>query len=376
MTSETKEGIIGSTYKTRQNVCFAGFCGEIFQKGGFHTQTVNYRTEAPELVREFLNFYETQNYSINTINEYYLDLRVFFRFMKIQKQKVDSDVPFDEIPIRDIDLDFIKSITRLDIYDYLDFMRRDREWDDRGDVGLNSTSISRKLATLRSFFKFLVVDKEVLTVNPTDGVPTPKQKKSLPHYLTLEECYRLLSAVEGRHAERDYCILILFLNCGMRVSELVGINLSDIQGDTLRLRGKGNKERVVYLNEACIQAINDYLAVRDSKNVPEKDKNALFLSQKNTRMSVDAVQDMVNKYLLKAGLDPKLYSPHKLRHTAATLMLQNGVDIRTLQEVLGHANLSTTQIYTHIDNEGLRVAAQANPLGKVKKEDKSSTKNE
>ncbi|MCD8145526.1 MAG: tyrosine recombinase XerC [Oscillospiraceae bacterium] len=327
---------------------------------------LNYRTEAPSLVREFLNFYETQNYSINTINEYYLDLRVFFRFMKIQKQMVDSEIPFDEIPIRDIDLAFIQSITRLDIYDYLDYMRRDREWDEKGDIGLAASSLSRKLATLRSFFKFLVIDKEVLTVNPTDGVPTPRLKKSLPHYLTLEECYRLLASVDGRHAERDYCILVLFLNCGMRVSELVGINLSDIQGEVLRLRGKGNKERIVYLNDACIRAINDYLVVRNAKNVAPRDKNALFLSQKASRMSVDAVQDMLNKYLLKAGLDPKLYSPHKLRHTAATLMLQNGVDIRTLQEVLGHANLSTTQIYTHIDNEGLRVAAQANPLGKLK----------
>ena len=326
-----------------------------------------YRSEAPVLLREFLSFYETQNYSMNTINEYYLDLRVFFRFMKIQKQAVSGDIPFDEIPIRDIDLDFIKTITRMDIYDYLDFLRRDREWDDGSHVGLSASSLSRKLATLRSFFRFLVVDKEVLAVNPTDGVPTPRQKKSIPHYLTLEECYRLLSAVDGRHAERDYCILVLFLNCGMRVSELVGINLSDIQGEVLRLRGKGNKERIVYLNEACIGAINDYLSVRNPKNVPAKDKNALFLSQKSARMSVDAVQSLVRKYLRKAGLDPTLYSPHKLRHTAATLMLQNGVDIRTLQEVLGHANLSTTQIYTHIDNEGLRVAAQANPLGKLQK---------
>lgn len=330
---------------------------------------LNYRLEAPALVREFLNFYETQNYSVNTIDEYYLDLRVFFRFMKIQKQKVDPEVPFEEIPIRDVDLDFIRSISRLDIYDYLDYMRRDRELDANGEVGMEATSLSRKLSTLRAFFKFLVVDKEVLTGNPTDGVPTPRLKKTLPHYLTVEECYRLLSSVGGRYAERDYCILIFFLNCGMRVSELVGINLPDIQGDTLRLRGKGNKERIVYLNEACKRALQDYLAVRNDEKVPQKDKNALFLSQKSARMSVDAVQFMLNKYLLKSGLDPKLYSPHKLRHTAATLMLQNGVDIRTLQEVLGHANLNTTQIYTHIDNEGLRTAAQANPLGKLKKED-------
>jgi site-specific recombinase XerD len=331
---------------------------------------LNYRSEAPALVREFLNFYETQNYSVNTIDEYYLDLRVFFRFMKIQKQAIiDPELPFDEIPIRDVDLHFIQSITRLDIYDYLDYMRRDRELDDQGDVGMAASSLSRKLATLRAFFKFLVVDKELLSVNPTDGIPTPRLKKALPHYLTEDEALRLLSSVEGRHAERDYCILIFFLNCGMRVSELVGINLPDIQGETLRLRGKGNKERIVYLNEACLTALREYLVVRNDEKVPTKDKNALFLTQKSTRMSVDAVQDMLNKYLQKSGLDPKLYSPHKLRHTAATLMLQNGVDIRTLQELLGHANLSTTQIYTHIDNEGLRTAALANPLSKVKKHD-------
>ncbi len=328
---------------------------------------LNYRSEAPPLVREFLNFYETQNYSMNTINEYYLDLRVFLRFIKLQRETIDPEIPFDEIPIRDIDIGFLASISRLDIYDYLDYMRRDREWNQNKESGLSASSLSRKLATLRSFFKFLVIDKELLSVNPTDGVPTPRLKKSLPHFLTLEECYRLLSAVEGRHAERDYCILVFFLNCGMRISELVGIDLPDIQGEVLRLRGKGNKERIVYLNEACLHALSDYLVVRNDKNTTKKDKNALFLSQKSSRISADAVQEMLYKNLLKAGLDPKVYSPHKLRHTAATLMLQNGVDIRTLQEVLGHANLSTTQIYTHIDNEGLRIAAKANPLGHVKK---------
>ncbi len=326
---------------------------------------LNYREEAPPLVREFLNFYQTQNYSVNTVNEYYLDLRVFFRYMKLAKKRIGNEVPFDEIPIRDIDLVFISEITRLDIYDFLDYMRRERDCPNGNGCGLEATSVSRKLATLRSFFKFLTVDKELLATNPTDGVPTPRIKKALPHYLTLDECYRLLRAVDGRHAARDYCILVLFLNCGMRISELVNINIPDIQGEVLRLRGKGNKERIVYLNPACLHAIEEYLVFRNTKSLNGKDKNALFLSQKSARISVDAVQEMLTKYLLKAGLDPSLYSPHKLRHTAATLMLQNGVDIRTLQEVLGHANLSTTQIYTHIDNEGLRVAAKANPLANV-----------
>lgn len=332
---------------------------------------INYRLEAPPILKEFLMFHEeTENHSQRTVDEYFLDLRMFFRFMKIQKQLIESDIPFDEISIRDITLDFVKSITRSDIYDFLSYLNRDREVrPDSGEVGLEASSRSRKLATLRSFYDYLVVKREYMTSNPVAGIPSPRLQKSLPRYLTEDECYRLLAAVDGRYAQRDYCILIFFLNCGMRVSELVGINLLDIQGDALRLLGKGNKERIVYLNDACLSALRDYLVVRNTNNTPDKAKNALFLSQKGGRMSVDAVQRMLNKYLLKAGLDPSLYSPHKLRHTAATLMLKTGVDVRTLQELLGHANLNTTQIYTHIDNEGLRVAAEANPLSKLKKED-------
>ena len=189
---------------------------------------------------------------------------------------------------------------------------------------------------------------------------SPKIPKTLPRYLTLEESQQLLLAVDGKNKARDYCIICLFLNCGLRISEIVGLNLSDIRPDHLRIMGKGSKERTVYLNDACVEAINDYILVRS--NIAAIDKNAFFLSTRRTRMSTDAVHAMVKKTLKKAGLDAEKYSSHKLRHTAATLMLSSGVDVRTLQEVLGHENLNTTQIYTHVDNSGLRIAAASNPL--------------
>lgn len=193
---------------------------------------------------------------------------------------------------------------------------------------------------------------------------SPKLKKTLPKYLTLDESLELLNSVDGANSERDYCILTLFLNCGLRISELIGLNLNDIQDDALRVLGKGNKVRIVYLNDACKDALEQYLAVR--RPIGGKDQNALFLSARDQRISRSNVHALVKKRLSQAGLDSAQYSSHKLRHTAATLMLQNGVDVKAVQEVLGHEHLNTTEIYTHIDNEALRVAARANPLGKVK----------
>ena len=201
---------------------------------------------------------------------------------------------------------------------------------------------------------------KLLDENPVQDLDSPKIPKTLPRYLTLEESQRLLSAVEGKNRERDYCILCIFLNCGLRISEIVGLNVSDYRGESLRVVGKGNKERTVYLNDACRDAIDRYLEVRKLLAPPRV--TAMFLSNRRARISCDSIQVMVKKNLTKAGLDASLYSAHKLRHTAATLMLQNGVDVRTLQEVLGHENLNTTQIYTHIDNAELRTAADANPL--------------
>lgn len=333
---------------------------------------MDYRSDAPRILRDFLVYHETiKAHSGKTVDEYYLDLRNFFRFLKISRGLVPRSANIDEIPIEDVDLDFVAAVTLPEVYEYLAYLSRDRVKNQRSrdtQYGLSAATRARKIAAIRSFYKYLTVKAKLLDVNPVQDLDSPKIPKSLPRYLTLEESQRLLSSVDGRNAERDYCILCIFLNCGLRISEIVGLNLSDIRSDHLRVVGKGNKERVVYLNEATAQAINDYLLVRSG--VEAADRNALFLSTRRTRMSREAVHSMVKKSLLRAGLDAEKYSSHKLRHTAATLMLQNGVDVRTLQELLGHDHLNTTQIYTHVDNTELRLAADANPLGKLKPDSK------
>ena len=315
--------------------------------------SIDYRLEAPTVLCDFLSYHETvRAHSAKTIDEYYLDLRMIFRYLKRRKGLVPADMEFDEIPIRDIDLDFISKITLNDIYDYLAYLSRDR--------GLNSASRARKVSTIRSFFKYLTSKSHQLSFNPAEDLDTPKIMKSLPKYLSLDESIHLLESVQGRYQVRDYCILTLFLNCGLRISELVGLNIGDVHQDYIRVLGKGNKERIVFLNDACRSAIENYLPSREAQH-PLDDK-ALFISSHRTRVSRGAVHLLVKKHLGEAGLDSSQYSAHKLRHTAATLMLQNGVDVRTLQEILGHDHLNTTQIYTHVDNADLRMAAQANPL--------------
>lgn len=266
-----------------------------------------------------------------------------------------------------MDIDFIRAITLTDIYGYLTYLSRDRAQQQnsvRTEYGLSAATRARKIATLRSFFNYLTNKAHLLEDNPVKELDSPKLRKNLPKYLTLDESLELLASVDGPHKERDYCILTIFLNCGLRISELIGLNLTDIQGDALRVLGKGNKVRIVYLNDACKTALERYLAVR--RPVSGRDQNALFLSSRNQRISRSNVHALVKKHLSQAGLDSARYSSHKLRHTAATLMLQNGVDVKAVQEVLGHEHLNTTEIYTHIDNEALRVAARANPLGRVK----------
>ena len=322
------------------------------------------RTDAPQVLRDFLIYHETiRGHSKATVDEYFLDLRNFLRYLKLFRGLAPRKAELDEISISDIDIDFIRKVTLAEVYDYLSFLSRDRVKQPNSSepsFGISQTSRARKIAAIRSFFKYLTVKAKLLDENPVQDLDSPKIPKSLPRYLTLDESRRLLMAVEGKNKERDYCILCLFLNCGLRISELVGLNVSDYRGESLRVLGKGNKERTVYLNDACQDALERYLEIR-KELVPAR-VSALFLSNRRARMSVDAVQVMVKKYLSRAGLDASLYSTHKLRHTAATLMLQNGVDVRTLQEVLGHENLNTTQIYTHIDNAELRTAAAANPL--------------
>ena len=276
-----------------------------------------------------------------------------------------------------MDLTFISRITLTDIYSYLTYLSRDRvqhQNSENSNKGLNAASRARKLATIRSFFNYICNKRHLLEENPCKDVDTPKQMKSLPRYLTLNESLSLLDAVDGANRERDYCILTLFLNCGLRISELIGLNISDIHDDALRILGKGSKVRVVYLNQACKDALTRYLAVR--RPITGRDRDALFLSGQNKRISRSMVHTLVKKHLSAAGLDSEKYSSHKLRHTAATLMLQNGVDVKAVQEVLGHEHLNTTEIYTHIDNESLRVAAKANPLSHVKMKGKIDDTND
>ena len=325
---------------------------------------MDYRSEAPPVLRDFLSYHETiKGHSRATVDEYFLDLRNFFRYLKIERGLVPRSTELDDISIQDVDLKLIASVTLNDVYDYMAFLSRDKVKNERShepEYGLMASSRARKIATIRSFYKYLTVTTKQLDVNPVEGLDTPKTTKSLPRYLTLDESRRLLDAVDGVNRERDYCIICLFLNCGLRISEIVGLNIGDVRGDSLRVLGKGNKERIVYLNDACQAAIEAYKPVRSQ--MVGSSVSALFVSNRRQRMGREAVHAMVKKTLLKAGLDPDKYSSHKLRHTAATLMLQNGVDVRTLQEVLGHEHLNTTQIYTHVDNSELRVAAQANPL--------------
>ena len=329
---------------------------------------VDYRTEAPLILQNFLAYHETiKAHSKQTVDEYFLDLRNFFRYLKQIRNPSLSGLMLDEIDISDVDLDFVSSVTLTDIYAYMTYLSRDRvqhQNSQTSNYGLNAASRARKLATIRSFYNYLTNKAHLIRENPVKDIDPPKLKKSLPKYLTLDQSVELLESVEGKNQERDYCILTMFLNSGLRISELVGLNLRDIQDESIRVLGKGNKVRILYLNDACQDALSRYLAVR--RPIAGRDANALFLSSRNERISRSTVHAMVKKRLSAAGLDESEYSSHKLRHTAATLMLQNGVDVRAVQEVLGHDHLNTTQIYTHIDNDSLRVAAKANPLSHIK----------
>ncbi len=313
---------------------------------------------APEPMRSFLIYLESiQGKSRKTALEYFYDLRCFYRFINFSAGNAKCD--FNRIEIDNITIDDIKKIDINFIYEYANFLNH--------DLGNSARTRARKISTLKSYFKYLHSKVKLIDENPAADLDTIKIEKQLPKYFTLEDSINLLGAVDKRNYERDYCILTLFLNCGLRLAELVSINITDINGDTLVVMGKGGKERTIYLNDACISALEAYLPIRKKMNPEYKDRNALFLSERNARISRRTVQHTVEKYVKKLGLDSHKYTTHKLRHTAATLMHQSGVDVRVLQEILGHKQLSTTEIYTHIDNKELRSAVAKNPLNKSKK---------
>ena len=323
--------------------------------------------DCPNILRDFLTYHETiKGQSQLTISEYYLDLRMFFRFIKLMREEMPIQTRLDEIDIRDVDLNVIREITTSDIFDFLSYLAHDRNPDPDSpapDLGIGASSRARKLSAIKSFYKYLTVRTKQLTENPVADLEYPKLRKSLPKYLTLEQSAKLLSSVSGQNEVRDYAILMLFLNCGIRRSELVGLNVSDVYEDRIRVIGKGNKERFVYFGTPCRKAIDAYMQERKEKVLT--DNRALFGSRNGNRISVTAVHRLVEKALKQAGLDSTQFSAHKLRHTAATMMLSGGVDVKTVQEVLGHENLNTTQIYTHIENTELKIAAEANPLSKL-----------
>jgi site-specific recombinase XerD len=321
--------------------------------------------ECPRILREFLSYHETiKGQSSKTISEYYLDLRMFLRYMVLIRSDLPYETDLNTISIKNVDLEFIKGITLEDIYDFFSYLSDDRVYHPETQhpgQGIENAARARKLSAIKSFYKYLTVRTKQLEENPVADVEYPKLRRALPKYLTLDQAQQLLGAVKGTHADRDYAILMIFLNCGVRISELAGLNYGDIYQDRLRVLGKGNKERTVYMGDACVAAIEVYNATLPEQ-LQHDNRRPLFLSQKGGRMSTNAIHRLVKKHLAAAGLDETQFSAHKLRHTAATLMLSQGVDVKTVQEVLGHEHLNTTEIYTHIENTELKIAAEANPL--------------
>lgn len=318
----------------------------------------------PEILNKFLMYkLNNENLSSKTVQEYSYDLYNFLKAMKVIKKSYKelenlSKEDFDKISIKDLDSDFLNKISSLDIDYYISYLNINKKY--------KPQTRARQVASIKSFFKCLYLNFKEINNNPAEVVKAPKLGVRIPKYLTLSEAQSLLNTIkndnESKYKERDYCIITLFLNCGMRLSELISIDITSIRdNDTINVLGKGNKERTVYLNNACKKALDDYKVIRNTQN-NIKDKNALFLSERGTRLSRRTVEYIVEKYITKADLDPNKFTPHKLRHTAATLMYGNGVDIRTLQEVLGHESIKTTEIYTHIDNGEIREAINNNPL--------------
>ena len=322
--------------------------------------------QTPKSVNEFSEYLRVvKGRSEKTVFQYRQDLLTFFRYLRATDLNIDPEkTNISEIDVEDIDIDYIRKIDREKVMKFLFYTANGRK--------NNASTRARKLSALKSYFKYLCVIKRDLEDNPALEIDAPKKKSALPKYLSVEESLDLLNAVLtdelSKHRQRDYCILTLFLNCGMRLSELVGINLSDLDKElrSLRVLGKGNKERIIYLNDACREAISAYLPHRAADGEP-KDKNALFISRNHNRVSNQIVQKIVEKYLKAAGLENKHFSTHKLRHTAATLIYQSGkVDVRVLKDILGHEQLNTTQIYTHISDKYMEDDMAKNPLAKKK----------
>lgn len=337
----------------------------------------NYYDDAPQSIKDFI-YYEqiVKGRSELTVKNYYMDIRLFFRYYKVRCGRARDNIEeFSSISISDITDDDIRSVDLQTAQEFLIYMKNNKDNDRKARY--------RKAVSLRQFYKFLTNNKHMFEVSPMTNLELPSPKPALPKYLTLEQALEMLSNIDSPDRKRDYCIIVFFLNCGMRLSELVGINLKDIRTThgadgtelyTLKVLGKGSKERIIYLNEACVKAYLDYLAPEETdpgaraaagNRDMSASTDALFLSSRRTRISNRRVQQIVEECLKRSGLDNLGLSVHKLRHTAATLMYQNGVDVRVLKDVLGHENLNTTQIYTHVSNSQMQNAMNQNPLSNV-----------
>lgn len=316
------------------------------------------KVENPDFLNDYIFYIKVvRGYSERTVEEYYMDIRTFFRYLLMMNDEKYGESNFEDIPIKDFDITILKKLTLHDIYEFEFYLS-----DEKNN---KKVAMARKTSALKSLFKYLV-NQGIIETNPMADIETPKFSKALPKYLSLEESLRLLSSVDKENNPRDYCIVTLFLNCGIRLSELVGLNKNDVDLNERRMRvlGKGSKERMIYLNPACMEAVTDYINSREN---PPEEPYALFLSKKKRRISKRRVQQIIEDSLKNAQLDGLGYSTHKLRHTAATLMYQHGhTDTMVLKEILGHSSISTTEIYTHIYDKNVKDALDNSPLANVK----------
>lgn len=325
----------------------------------------DYINDCPYYLEDFLtNLKIIRDRSDRTEEAYYIDIRTFLRYLKIKHKAASQSDNWSDITIKDVPLEWVESFTLTDAYVYLKYLK---------DVRSNETATrARKTSALKQFYNYLSNKAKIIDQNPLKDLELPRVKNKLPVFLSLEDSIKLLESIDSKYKERDYCIIVLFLNCGMRLSELVGLNISDYSRDnkTLRVLGKGNKQRIIYLNQSCIEALNQYLDF-SRPNETAKDNNAIFLSANKTRINKRRVQQIVEENLKRAGLSNLGVTTHKLRHTAATLMYQHGnVDTLVLRDILGHKSIATTEIYTHLSDDNMRQAAEANPLSKIKNNSK------
>jgi len=326
---------------------------------------------APDFLKEYLNYLlAIENLSVRTVDNYYILIKGFLAWAHLRFYGEDlSKTSLETCDIRDMSFTEVSVLLTQDIHEYLSFAK---DVLDNGDA-----SRSYRLTAVKSFYNYYVKTNPLLDKDPSSDIPFPKRAKLLPKYLTEAECIKLLKVCaqnpeNSRFSDkRDYLMICLMVNCGMRLSELIGINISDISpaDNSLRLFGKGRKERVIYLNAACLEALNDYIPARALVRNIQKTEALLVSDRTGSRITQRRVQQILDDKLAAAGLSDRNFSPHKLRHTAATLMYQNGEDVLVLKEILGHESISTTQIYTHLGNTQVRTAMEHSPLANINKDD-------